>query len=169
MPKAIFTDSRNNRTTGFARPGIYKQKRGSVQEIVHDGDTINVELDGNLGVRYLGIDTPEVSFIFPGASFVDLTDPRWNDFLDSAFDKKWGEYDQKAGQDFRSWMQPKLQSDGGSIHAEHAKAATDDLKRFIAEDMRVMKQTPDTFRYYLAFGFEVMDCLLYTSPSPRDS
>ena len=32
--------------------------RGTPGTEVHDGDTINVELDGDLGVRFLGVDTP---------------------------------------------------------------------------------------------------------------
>ncbi|MEZ6064079.1 MAG: hypothetical protein R3C19_27350, partial [Planctomycetaceae bacterium] len=94
MPNAIRTDSENNRTTGFARPGIYSGRPGSVEQQVHDGDTLFVQPDGNLGVRLLGIDTPEISFMFPspGGGFVGLDDDRWNEFLAAPFDDRWGAF-----------------------------------------------------------------------------
>ena len=82
MPKAIRTDSENNRTTGIALPGLSGDKPASVAQQVHDGDTLNVRPDGDIAVRLLGIDTPEVSFAFPGPKFrfVSLADPERNSF-----------------------------------------------------------------------------------------
>src|SRR3712207_4929577 len=51
---------------------------GSVRQQVYDGDTINVHGDGNFGVRFLGVDAPEISFTLPGGRrFIGLADPRW--------------------------------------------------------------------------------------------
>lgn len=159
MPKAIRTDSRNNRTTGFALPGLYWGKPGSVARQVHDGDTLNVALDGNLGVRLLGIDTPEVSFAYPGPTlkFVDLGDERWNEFLSTAFDDKWGPFDSGLTEGLRSWFGPRLAGSPGTIHQRHAEVATDQLRALVTKDMEVMGQDLDSFRYYLGFGFEIMD------------
>jgi len=163
MPKAIRTDSENNRTTGIAVPGLYSGLLGSVAQHVHDGDTLNVMPKGNIGVRLLGIDTPEVSFVFPGPKFrfVDLDKPEWNDFLTTPFDSQWGAYHGgPAGavpDDLRTWIQSKVVGQPGTVHAEHAATATDGLRAMITQDMEIMGQTAETFGYYLAFGFEVMD------------
>ena len=94
MPNAIRTDSENNRTSGLAIPSLHDGKSATVPQQVHDGDTISVRANGNISVRLLGIDTPEVSFTFPGPKprFVTLHDDRWNDFLKSPFDSQWGAY-----------------------------------------------------------------------------
>lgn len=161
MPKAIRTDSRNNRTTGVALPGVYYGKPGSVKQQVHDGDTLNVMLNGNLGVRLLGIDTPEVSFTFPSGessfNFVDMEDNRWNEFLTTAFDPKWGQFDSEMTEGLRSWFAPKLLGTPGTTHAEHADKATQRLRELIEADMKIMGQDVNSFGYYLGFGFEIMD------------
>ncbi|MEZ6125276.1 MAG: hypothetical protein R3C49_19175 [Planctomycetaceae bacterium] len=76
MPNAIRTDSRTNRTTAVALGGLHSGQPGTIEQIVHDGDTLAVVPKGNIGVRLLGIDTPEVSFAFPGPqlNFLDLAD-----------------------------------------------------------------------------------------------
>lgn len=157
MPNAIRTDSDNNRTTGFALPGIYNGKRGSVAQHVHDGDTITVQPDGNLGVRFLGIDTPEVSFMFPQAGFVSLSDQRWNQLLATPFDSKWGAFDTPVPEALVSWIAARTDEFSGTVHDRHARAATAQLEALINSDMRVLQQTTQTFGYYLGFGFEVMD------------
>jgi hypothetical protein len=37
----------------------------SVDRAIHDGDTVEVVPDGYLSVRFLGIDTPEISIKYP--------------------------------------------------------------------------------------------------------
>jgi hypothetical protein len=159
MPKAIRSDSENNRTTGVAIPGIYSGRPGTVAEHVHDGDTLNVMPKGNIGVRLLGIDTPEVSFTFPGPKFrfVDLDKPEWNDFLTTPFDSKWGEYRGKVPDPLRTWIQAKVVGQPGSIHSDHADKATEALQAMITKDMEIMGQTAAEFGYFMGFGFEVMD------------
>lgn len=46
---------------GHALLGRHGQGRGIIAQQVHDGDTVTIEADGNFGVRFLGIDAPEVS------------------------------------------------------------------------------------------------------------
>ena len=72
--KAIQTDSEKHRTTGFARSGLMDSAPGTPAQTVHDGDTVNVQLDGNLGLRLLGIDTPEISFSLPAGQFAGFGD-----------------------------------------------------------------------------------------------
>jgi endonuclease YncB( thermonuclease family) len=84
MAKAI--QERDGLTVGFAKLLQVGQgpqaRRGSVKQTVHDGDTVTVEADGNLGVRFLGVDAPETSIPLPGSNpdrpvFTKLSDPRW--------------------------------------------------------------------------------------------
>ncbi|MCA9034195.1 MAG: hypothetical protein KDA91_03640 [Planctomycetaceae bacterium] len=158
MPNAIRTDSRNNRTTGFARPGIYSNQHGTPKQHVHDGDTIAVQLDGNVGVRMLGIDTPEVSFSLPPVNnFVSLEDNRWSDFLSDPFHDRFGPMTSELPARLRAWFQVRCSAPQARTHFEHAVAARDEFQAMIAEDMQIMQQTPDTFSYYMNFGFEIMD------------
>lgn len=159
MPKAIRSDSDNNRTTGISVPGLYYGKPGTVAQHVHDGDTLNVMPKGNIGVRLLGIDTPEVSFSFPGpkVNFQGLEKPQWNDFLSTPFDSQWGEYKGVVPEDLKAWIQSKVMGQPGTIHYEHATAATDELRNLITKDMEIMGQDATEFGYYMGFGFEVMD------------
>ena len=159
MPKAIRTDSVNNRTTGIALPGLYSGQPGTVAQQVHDGDTLSVRPGGDIGVRLLGIDTPEVSFTFPGPklSFVTLSNARWNDFLTTVFDSRWGEFSSMVSPGLQSWIESKLVDEPGTVHNLHANAATQDLRAMITKDMEIMGQDLTTFSYYLGFGFEVMD------------
>ena len=159
MPKAIRTDSENNRTTGFAIPGLVGGKPGTVAQQVHDGDTLNVMPNGNIGVRLLGIDTPEVSFAFPGPRlrFVDLQDDQWNKFLQDPFDDKWGQFTTAVPAALKSWILSKVVGEPGTVHHHHAETATTELRSLISRDMQIMGQDLTTFGYYLGFGFEVMD------------
>lgn len=159
MPSAIRTDSKNNRTTGLAVPGLFNNQPASVAQQVHDGDTLHVIPKGNIGVRLLGIDTPEVSFMFPGPAgqFVSLNDARWNEFLSTALDPRWGQFSVPLSADLTSWLQPRLQGEPGTVHRAHADRATDALRAMISADMHIMGQDLSSFGYYMAFGFEVMD------------
>lgn len=158
MPKAIRSDSENNRTTGFATVSLYNGAPATVIQQVHDGDTINVTAKGNIGVRLLGIDTPEVSFAFPGPrlNFVEMDDSRWNDFLTSPFDDRWGQYP-NIPEGLRSFISAKVTGEPGTEHKAHADRATETFRSLVTSDMQIMGQDLTEFGYYLRFGFEVMD------------
>jgi hypothetical protein len=51
---------------GHARLGAFGEGVGTPKQQVHDGDTITAQAIGNLGVRFLGVDAPEVSFRIRG-------------------------------------------------------------------------------------------------------
>ena len=101
--KAIETLDEKKLTIGHAALGMYGRQQGTVRRQVHDGDTIVVRAVGNIGIRLLGIDTPEISFRLPipphsppltggparGGRFWSLSDERWRDFLTDPFDRKW--------------------------------------------------------------------------------
>jgi hypothetical protein len=71
---------RSGLVVGHAALGRFG-RAGAVSRSRCDGDTATVEADGNLGVRFRGVDAPDVSVPLPGMSrpFMSLTDPRWED------------------------------------------------------------------------------------------
>jgi endonuclease YncB( thermonuclease family) len=159
MRNAIITNSSTNRTTGFARPGMFDGVPGTAEQQVHDGDTMRVTLDGNLSVRLLGIDTPEVSFMFPGGSgnFLSIDDPKWEAFLRDPLNSRWGPMPYRLPPRLTAWLRGRCGDAAAAAHRQHAAAATQELRAQLERDMRAMQQSPATFRYYMNFGFEVMD------------
>ncbi len=65
MAKAIFTTRGNLKVGNGLLAAGTDGKRSSVKVSVHDGDTVTTDPAGNLGVRFLAIDTPEVSLPLP--------------------------------------------------------------------------------------------------------
>jgi hypothetical protein len=56
---------RSGLTVGHAHTAMHGTRRGTVGQVVHDGDTIALDPLGGLSVRFLGVDAPEVSFTTP--------------------------------------------------------------------------------------------------------
>ena len=84
MAKAI--EQKGHLTIGHAKLGLYKDHTGTVRRQVHDGDTIIVQVIGNLSVRFLGIDAPQISFTLPGEkAFLSISNPRWDEFFTDPF------------------------------------------------------------------------------------
>jgi hypothetical protein len=95
-------------SVGFARLGRRGDGRGGPGQQIYDGDTANVEADGNLGVRLLGVDAPGRALTLPevaaeavdgrpGGPFVPLTDPRWES------DATWRSWERRARSSASSW------------------------------------------------------------------
>ena len=178
MAKAITSNSETNMTMGFAHLGEYQNKPGSPESQVHDGDTLNVKAAGNFGIRFLGIDTPEVSFSLPGASFLGLNKPKWQEFLADPLNDKFGVM-KKIPEGLFHWLKTRTGPDAAAIHYEHAQFAKETLIEEIKRDQKVMQQDDASFRFFMVFGFEVMDgygrllCLINrnqpnrTKPTPR--
>lgn len=158
MPdNAIQTDSEKHRTTGFALTGLIQGQPATPAQAVHDGDTVSVRLDGNVGLRLLGIDTPEISFTFPGQGFLGLESPEWVPFLADPLNDRWGVMQGLVSQQLRDWIRSRTGPNAAKAHYEHAVAAREEFRRQVERDLGEMQQTPETFRYYMNFGFEVMD------------
>ena len=178
MPKAITSNSQPNMTIGFAHLGRYRNMPGSAINQVHDGDTVSVNAAGDFGIRLLGIDTPEVSFSIPGASFLGLDKPGWAKFLTDPLNDQYGSM-QKLPAPLVHWLRARSGPDAARVHFEHAQKAKQALIQEIQKDQKVMGQDDATFRFFMVFGFEVMDgygrllCLINrnqpnrTKPTPR--
>src|SRR4030042_6425035 len=85
MAKAI-EQLKSGLSGGHGGLGFRDGVTGSVRQQVHDGDTINVRALGNFGVRFLGVDAPEISFKLPGGEgFTGLSDIKWERYLRDPF------------------------------------------------------------------------------------
>jgi endonuclease YncB( thermonuclease family) len=143
---------------GNALLGRHGAGRGSVAQQVHDGDTIITELDGNVSVRFLGIDTPEVSFMLPNDNrFLSITNPAWTDFLTDPFVNAPLEFTSSLGVELRNHLSARIGPTIAANHAEHARVAHRRLEELVDADMNELGQDRDTFRFFMAFAYEVMD------------
>jgi endonuclease YncB( thermonuclease family) len=168
-------------TVGHFGLGMQGTGVGSVKQQVHDGDTINVRAVGNFGVRFLGVDAPEISYRLPdsGQQFVSISDPRWDAFLTDPFaDPAGADFAKMLSPSLLTHLQGSLGAGVGINHARHAIAAQRELERQVEGDITELEKTNDTFEFFLAFGTEITDrfgrLLAYinreqkTTPRPLD-
>jgi endonuclease YncB( thermonuclease family) len=141
---------------GVSGIGLHGKKVGSISQIVHDGDTVNTRLIHNLGVRFLGIDTPEISFQFPGThTFVSLADKKWDEYFRSG---KWRE-NLAIGQDLYHHLNTII-GNGKNIssnHIEYARQAEKSLVKIISADLKKSKKSPKSFNFFMSFGNDFID------------
>jgi endonuclease YncB( thermonuclease family) len=145
-------------TIGLGLLGKHGDGRGSPAQQVHDGDTIIVEAAGNISVRFLGIDTPEVSFTLPGSDqFRGVSSTEWDRFLTDPLEG--------ASETFLSELGPGLLQHLATVtgpgcalnHADHAEQAHQQLEQHVISDMQVLGQDRSTFYFFMAFASEIMD------------
>lgn len=135
--------------------GNHGSKMGSIKQIVHDGDTVNTRLTDNIGVRFLGIDSAEVSIPLPGAGFVYLKNTRWDEHFTSG---NW-----RKGFNIEAGLMQHLKNcigDGTDVapnHARHAERAERSLEQIMQEDLDKSGRPPADFRLFMAFGHEFLD------------
>lgn len=142
-------------TVGYAGLGLHADQTGTVRQMVHDGDTVIVRALGNLSVRFLGVDAPEISFTLPGERvFRSLGSPLWEQYLHNPFATSW-ETPLEPG--LRAHLEARLGPGAALNHHRHAQAAEDELERAIERDISTLGQTRESFRFFLAFAHEVMD------------
>jgi endonuclease YncB( thermonuclease family) len=158
MAKAIETLA-SGLKVGHAALGAHGDVQGTVRQQTYDGDTIIVDPDGNLGLRFLGVDAPEVSFPLPGNStaFISITDPRWVAFLEDPFDDTYGAIDPPLDSALQASLAPRVGPGAATNHTELARSAEHALEALIESDIAVLQQTPETFRFFCSFANEVMD------------
>lgn len=145
-------------TVGHAALGLRGGTSGSVRQQVHDGDTLNVRAIGNLGVRFLGVDAPEISFTLPGkSSFTKLSDPKWEAFLSDPFAEDLPPFNPSLTPGLYEYLQAQVGPGAAINHYHHAEAAEDKLEQEILSDLEALQQTKDDFQFFLVFAYEVMD------------
>ena len=155
MAKAI-EQLKSGLIIGHAGLGFRNGVTGSVRQQVHDGDTINVRALGNFGVRFLGLDAPEISYKLPGEKgFIGLSNIRWERYLSDPF-KKWPQ-ESRLNQDLIDYLKAKTKTGVVTNHHRHATQAEDELEKEVSKDIEDLGQSEEEFRFFLAFAYEVMD------------
>jgi endonuclease YncB( thermonuclease family) len=159
MAKAI-EQIKGNLTVGHFGLGHYGDVQGSVKQQVHDGDTINVCALGNLGIRFLGIDTPEITFTIPSEPpttvFYATDHQKWVDFLTDPLDET--KYPKlKLDPALVAHLKAKFGPTVAVNHHTHAESAERALEKMIDQDIADQGTTPANFRFFLAFAYEIMD------------
>lgn len=162
MPNIILGDKLKYVDSYF---GEYKKtgtedeyRKGSVKEITHDGDTIKVSSRGNFSVRFLGIDTPEISFeINGGGSFYHTGSQKWIDYLNDVCDL-WNDMKDQLGAGLFNHLSGILDNENVALnHNIHAKRAEDKLEDFITEDMELLELSKENMKFFIPFSYEIMD------------
>jgi len=157
MSKAI-EQLQNGLLVGHAGLGMHGAAVGTVRQVVHDGDTVNTRLIGNLGTRFLGVDAAEISFTLPGkSSFTAISDPRWEVFLSDPFNAIYGEFNAPMSAGLRTYLETCVGPGTAANHSLHASAAQAVLETEVLNDLALMGETNETFQFFLAFSHEVMD------------
>ncbi|MCI0516046.1 hypothetical protein L0128_22775 [candidate division KSB1 bacterium] len=139
--------------------GFYGDKIGSVKQVTHDGDTLKVYDFGNIAVRFLGIDTPEISFeIKDKCGFTNTDHPKWKDYLEH-IESDWPEMEQVLGRDLKNFLMAKIRSssDTAQNHHDHAEAAEDALEQLIESDIQEYYPNREDFEFFLPLAYEIFD------------
>ena len=126
---------------------------------VHDGDTVAVLADGDFGVRFLGVDAPEVSTPLPGTDlpFVGLDDPRWEQALAAAFAAGAQPLGPNADPALVAHLQSVAVAGEAANHARLAQAARTALVDLVNKDMAALGVDAAGLRLFMAFAGQVMD------------
>ncbi len=155
----LITSTRSGSTVGVLGLGVHGDGVGSIRQQVHDGDTVIGRALGNVSVRFLGVDTPEVSFMFPGTDqFTSIANPRWESYLADP----WNAVD-LAPFKLTKRLTKHLITSGAvgphvaANHALHARVAHEQLEALISQDQVEKQWRDDQVRFFLFFASEVMD------------
>lgn len=155
--QSIFSVSSSGFKYGSTNFANRSNRSASVSQITHDGDTVSVSTNANLGIRFLGIDSPEISFDFPGKrGFLGLNNPAWTEFFTGPELAKKLEKNCPA-------LKAHLMSvigDGTGIaenHYKYAEKARENLRREIEDDMKAANKMNEDFMFFQAYAYEFLD------------
>jgi hypothetical protein len=128
----------------------------SLHDSIHDGDTLGTHVQGSAPVRFLGIDSPEVSIPLTGANGgSDLDSPQWDAYLTDPFAPQYGPF--QLDKDLVTYLSTRIGPGAGINHRFHANNSQTALVGLVQADMDALGQNVNTFNYFLAFSFEVFD------------
>jgi hypothetical protein len=157
MAKAI--EDIGSRFVGHFGLGMQGQKTGTPKSEVHDGDTISVRALGDFSVRFLGIDTPEISYRLPGKnSFTNLSNINWENFLAGPFAGNEGtQFAATLSAGLVEHLDNSTGSGTANNHYRHAFLAQRELEKQVEQDIAEQGETNESFRFFLSFSFEKME------------
>jgi endonuclease YncB( thermonuclease family) len=145
-------------TVGYAALGFRGGVTGSVRQQAHDGDTLQLRPIGNLGVRFLGVDAPEISFTLPrNRRFIGLSNPLWEVFMSDPFDRTLPPFRPALNPGLLAYLKERTGPGAALNHYQHASVAEDALEEEVSKDIATLGQTEETFQFFLSFAHEVMD------------
>lgn len=157
MTKAI-EQLKSGLTVGHAALGFRGGVSGSVRQQVHDGDTINVRAVGNFGIRFLGVDAPEISFRLPGERrFTSLSNSKWEAFLSDPFADGLPLFQPPLKSGLLDHLKAQVGPGVATNHYDHASAAEDALEEEVIKDLQALGQSEEDFQFFLVFAHEIMD------------
>ena len=143
---------------GLALLGRHGDGRGSPIQQVHDGDTIVVEAAGNLSIRFLGVDTPEVGFTLPGSNrFRGIGGEDWERFLDDPFSDAPNEFVAGLGDGLMRHLRGATGQGCASNHAHRAEEEHRSLEQLVVADLQALGEDRSTFHFLMVFTHEIMD------------
>lgn len=158
MTKAFWrTAGGNGFLAGTFQFGRHGDRRATVKEIVHDGDTVNVATDSNFPIRFLGIDTPEISYSLPGTNtFRNSDDPVFQELLETPFADKFGG---RAGfsMDLCEHIEARASATAAVNHHAHAESAERKLEELVQADLDALGGDREAMKFFLAFAYEALD------------
>lgn len=158
--------SRAGFTVGYAGLGLWGGAPGTVPRQVHDGDTINVRAIGNFGIRFLGVDAPEISFPLPErisqgkpdkGGFPKLADPAWVSFLSDPFDPDFEPFNPPLEPGLIQHLQTQIGAQTAANQSYCADKAREALMGEVESDIQALGKTKNDFEFFLAFAYEVVD------------
>ena len=164
MPKALFKFG--NLIRGFGVLPPWGSGTATVKQAVHDGDTVGIMPDGHFGVRFLGIDTPEKTFLHP--KIKSAYDGKWvsvekfEKYLHNPFLPDYpnnDEFIKNLTDDLKNHLEAKLNHETAKNHKTHADDATKGLEKIIQEDYDAKTALTEDFKFFMAFSYEIMDGL----------
>jgi endonuclease YncB( thermonuclease family) len=152
----LVQESKSGATVGFLGFGLRSGAVESPRQSVHDGDTVIGRTLANVDVRFLGMDTPEVSFHLPGQrAFVSIGSEKWAAFLSNPFEDWTGP---EVPQELLQHLQPGLTEETADNHARHAAAARQHLIELVEADMATFHDgSKDQFSFFIRFAHDVID------------
>jgi hypothetical protein len=155
--KKLVRSSSSGAAIGTAGLGAHGVSIGSVKENVHDGDTIFVRALTNISIRFLGLDTPEISFRPPGSgAFTETDEQVWVDYLADPF-TGWNA-ERALGAGLVAHLANKVGPAAAANHHAHAEAAHRKLERLIETDVeRHARGNVATFRFFLRYAHDALD------------
>ena len=170
MAKAL--ESIQDKVTGHFGLGANAQGIDTPHKAVHDGDTFAVRALGNFGLRFLGIDTPEISFRLPGkTAFTSIGNADWERFLSDPFTQEYGALVLDPA--LRAHVAPKLGAGCAANHAALARQAQAFLEQQVTQDIAAQQLSNEGFRLFLRFAADVVDrygrLLAYVNRDQREA
>lgn len=153
-----------NLTRGFATFARKAFDPLSVKSAVHDGDTIKVQLLGNFNIRFLGIDTPEMTLQYPIIGSADdekwLKVDRFDTYLTDPFAPAYPNstpFKNSLGPGLVAHLQNYLGPNCAADHRLMAEDAEDALENMIINEYVERAQAGKHFSFFMAFSHEILD------------